>query len=302
MRTRPAAAALLATVGLEPMEPVLWGTPPGSTRSGVYVVETDEPLEEAPIDLDLVEAWLARVPGLRVDGNRPGAEQLAERLARFWIPSHRVTYIGLTTGSLRSRVRAYYRTPLGDPRPHAGGHWIQTLAHIERFRVWWAETATPGDREDALLKAFAASVPVKVRQTIPGGSDTVLPFANRQNASGKFRKPAQDHRRCPEAAVDLNRRTGGQHRRRGGHRHWRRPSCGQCFEQRDQRRTCPCRVRAPRRASLSSGSSTRARRLGLLRDSATRPGLPLRTRLRAGDIDNAYQEGGRFWFIACPRD
>jgi hypothetical protein len=42
-------------------------------------------------------------------------------------------------------------------------------------------------------------------------------------------------------------------------------------------------------------------RLGLLKDSGSRPGLPLRNRLRAGEIANAHQEGGRWWFIECPK-
>jgi hypothetical protein len=40
-------------------------------------------------------------------------------------------------------------------------------------------------------------------------------------------------------------------------------------------------------------------RLGLLRDSPTRRGKPLRDLLRAGSIAHAYQEGDRFWFIDC---
>ena len=40
-------------------------------------------------------------------------------------------------------------------------------------------------------------------------------------------------------------------------------------------------------------------RLGLLADSASRPGLPLRNLLRDGQIAHAYQEGGRWWFIEC---
>lgn len=43
-------------------------------------------------------------------------------------------------------------------------------------------------------------------------------------------------------------------------------------------------------------------RLGLLRDSPARPGLPLRKKLRAGYIQHAYQVGGRFWFIRCAGD
>jgi hypothetical protein len=39
----------------------------------------------------------------------------------------------------------------------------------------------------------------------------------------------------------------------------------------------------------------------VLRDSASRPGKPLRDLLRAGLIEYAYQDGGRWWFIRCGR-
>jgi hypothetical protein len=37
----------------------------------------------------------------------------------------------------------------------------------------------------------------------------------------------------------------------------------------------------------------------LLRDSPTRRGKPLRDLLRAGSIDHALQDDGRWWFIEC---
>ena len=41
----------------------------------------------APIDIVAVRDWLERVPGLRLDGERPTASQLAARLASFWLPA-----------------------------------------------------------------------------------------------------------------------------------------------------------------------------------------------------------------------
>lgn len=40
-------------------------------------------------------------------------------------------------------------------------------------------------------------------------------------------------------------------------------------------------------------------RRGLLRDSPSRPGKPLRDLLRAGQVPGAYQEAGRWWRIRC---
>ena len=42
-------------------------------------------------------------------------------------------------------------------------------------------------------------------------------------------------------------------------------------------------------------------RRGLLKDSPSRRGKPLRDLMRAGRIDHAYQEGGRWWFVRCAK-
>ena len=183
------AAVLLRSVGLEPVGPVLWGTAPRSSRSGVYVVETREALREAPIDRVLVEGWLERVPTLHLDGSRPTAARLAERLGEFWVPEQRIVYIGLTTASLDRRVKDYYRTPLGDRKPHAGGHWIRTLRGVGDLDVWWSETDAPGEFEDELLTGFAGLIPKAIRSRVRGSDVALLPFANKQNASGTIRKP-----------------------------------------------------------------------------------------------------------------
>ena len=79
-------AGLMRSLGLDVDGPVRWGSSPASQSPGVFVVETDSPLAQAPIDLAAVRRWLERVPDLRLDGERPTPNLLANRLASFWVP------------------------------------------------------------------------------------------------------------------------------------------------------------------------------------------------------------------------
>jgi transcription elongation factor GreA len=178
------AGELLRSVGLLADGPTGWGTPVRSVGPGVYVVELPAPPASAPIDFAVIGRWLELVPGLTLDGSRPTGRELAARLHRFWLADQPVLYIGMSKVSVGSRVGAYYRTALGDPRPHAGGHWLKTLSGLDKLRVWWAETDAPEEYEDALLSAFAAGVPAEVAAAIHDPT-VVLPFANLQTAFGE---------------------------------------------------------------------------------------------------------------------
>ena len=134
--------------------PVAWGTAVRSTKPGVYVIELPNAPDTAPIDIGLIGNWLSGVPTLRLDGARPTGKELAARLALFWLPGEPILYIGRSNASLAGRVNAYYRTPLGDPKPHAGGHWIKTLSILDETRVWWAETDAAEEAELSLIEAF----------------------------------------------------------------------------------------------------------------------------------------------------
>ena len=85
-------------------------------------------------------------------------QQLAARLASFWLPQQTVVYVGRTNKSLGARVSSLMHTPLGDRKPHPGGHWLWTLRDVAKLRVWWAETAAPEEYEDGLASAIAADV------------------------------------------------------------------------------------------------------------------------------------------------
>jgi transcription elongation factor GreA len=178
------AAELLRSVGLLADGPVHWGNPVRVGGPGVYIVELAAPLKSAPVDHQVVGQWIERVPGLTLDGARPTARELAVRLGEFWLPDETVVYIGMTNLSIGGRVAAFVKTPLGDRRPHAGGHWLKTLTVLPDLRVWWAPTSAPEEYEDALLSGFAQAVSLAARAGLRDAS-VVLPFGNLQTTTNE---------------------------------------------------------------------------------------------------------------------
>jgi transcription elongation factor GreA len=178
------AAGLIRAVGLMADGPVVWGRPVRSRTPGVYLVELPEPMPDYPADQTAIRGWIERVSTLLLDGSRPTPHELAARLGGFWLPDQSVVYVGASTVSLGGRLAAFYRTPLGDRRPHAGGHWLKTLRVLDSLRIWWAETDAPEEYEDALLSAFADSVAAEVAARLLDPS-VVLPFANLETGTGE---------------------------------------------------------------------------------------------------------------------
>ncbi len=177
------ASELMRSLGLLVDGPVRWATPVPSRAAGVFVVELDQPLAEAPVDHTAVRRWLERVPTLRLDGERPTVAALARRLASFWLPTEPILYVGRSGRAIGPRLAALYATPLGDARPHAGGHWLKTLANPGRLRIWWAETDAHEEYEDALLSEIGARQPADVLARLPE-TTVVLPFANLADSAG----------------------------------------------------------------------------------------------------------------------
>jgi transcription elongation factor GreA len=176
------AADLLRSVGLTADGPALLGRGVRAGGPGVYAVEMRLPLASAPIDIHAISAWLAKVPTLELDGRQPTSKQLLARLASFWIPSATVLFVGSSERSIGGRVAALEQHVLGDPRPHAASHWLKTL-RVTGLRVWWASTDATEEYEDAILDAFAASVPADERAALHD-PDVVLPFANLRRPTG----------------------------------------------------------------------------------------------------------------------
>lgn len=275
------AASLFQLARLTAQGPVRWGEAIPSRRPGVYVVEAPAPSMFAPFSMPVIEAWVDRVPGIRVDGAPTDAKALRKRLDEFWIPSETVVYIGRAGTDVGGRVRAFYRTPLGDPRPHAGGHWLTTLRDLDQFRVWWAETDDPVDGEASLLWAFAEQHAVGF-----------LPFANRQDATGDRKDHGITRSTLPRSPGPAGIGASRVAARRGPPA---RTSSFSAINAAVQRLACA----DPRGEVTAVEAAAELDRLGLLRDSADRPGLPLRRLLREGRLEHTRQDGGRWWFIEC---
>jgi transcription elongation factor GreA len=182
----PTAAALLREVGLLADGPVTWGAPVHASGPGVYLVELPATLEAAPLDLAKVGKWLERVPGLRLDGERPSSRDLLHRLSSYWLPTQPVLLVGSSTRSVGGRIAAVVSTTAGDPRPAPSGLWLHLLHDPGVLRIWWAATDAPEEYEDALLDAFAAGVPDADRATRPAG-EVLLPW-------GVLRSPSSGRR------------------------------------------------------------------------------------------------------------
>ncbi len=191
------AAALLRTVGLLPDGPALWGKPLRHSGPGVYLVELKAPVATLSVDLAVVGRWIEHVPDLRLDGSRPGGKDVQTRLARFWLPSQQVLFIGSSTGSVAARVNAIVKTVPGDRRPAGSGLLLHLLRAPGELRVWWAETDATEEYEDALLDSFAAGVPEADRAALPDAAP-VLPWAVLRSPSGARKQTGIANMLLPE--------------------------------------------------------------------------------------------------------
>jgi transcription elongation factor GreA len=176
---RPMAGAseVMRALGLLVDGPVRWGYPVPSRAPGVFVVDLPGGQDQAPIDRAAVARWLARVPGLLLDGQPTTPQALGHRLAEFWLPGEPILYVGRSARAVGARVAALYATPLGDAKPHPGGHWLKTLAVLSSLRVWWAETDAHEEYEDALIAEVRARATPQAA-AVTTDADVVLPFAN----------------------------------------------------------------------------------------------------------------------------
>jgi transcription elongation factor GreA len=183
-RTARGAADLLRAVGLLVDGPVTWGRPVPARGPGIYLVELANPPAVAPVDLARIGEWLARTPGLRLDGARPTGKELAARLAAFWLPGEPIVFAAGTERSIGGRVAALIKHVPGDRQPHPDGQWLHVLFGLTSARIWWAATDAPDESLDAVLDAFADGVDPDARAAL-ADRDVVLPFATTRRPTGE---------------------------------------------------------------------------------------------------------------------
>ena len=184
---------LLSTVHLGISGSAKWGQRIPTDKPGIYVISTSSnPLEtetlysEIPLCTSSIEAWLQRVSTLKLNANRPSPEELTAELAKFWLSSENIIYIGKAGNSISTRINQFYRTQLGDRKPHAGGSWIKTLSVLSNLTVFWAETNRPETDERLILHHFALRC----------SSNKAMPFGNLETyilQSDKFKRIRKPH-------------------------------------------------------------------------------------------------------------
>jgi hypothetical protein len=189
---------LFATAALQPLGVVRWGERVPEGGKGIYVVALAERTDDleatfsaAPIAPEAVRQLLEVRPELRLDGNRPTPQELAGRIASFWAADEIVLYVGRAglrdrDRSLGTRVREYYKTPLGARRPHAGGWFVKLLLDLADLYVHYAAADDPENAEGAMIRAYGQGLSNATRRVIRD-PDHPFPFANLEYPKGVYK-------------------------------------------------------------------------------------------------------------------
>ena len=148
-------------------------------------VDGDAFLSTPPVDIERVELLLDRRPELVMDGTRPSASDLTERLSAMWLADESVIYVGKAT-RLSSRVGQYYTTGLGARSPHAGGWPLKVLRNLDELWVHWATSPMPELAEQQALAAFTRGVSEESRLQL-WDREHPYPYANLEGPGGRKR-------------------------------------------------------------------------------------------------------------------
>lgn len=191
-----APAMLFQKVGLSLAGTVPWGQSPSTDQPGVYAISLcSDPssngglLPRAPIEIEKVQAWISRVPTFCYRGQMsPQPTVVAAFLNEFWIDDESIVYIGKAT-CLRKRLDQFRRHKLGNRSPHAGGHWIKTLANLGDLFIHYCICPTADaaeSKEDEALALFKGQVSQRCRCAL----HNPIPFANRAHPPGVSKQKA----------------------------------------------------------------------------------------------------------------
>lgn len=200
---------LFDSAGLNTAGKVKWSNQVPDNYPGVYVLSLSSNPEDkerclipnAPIDINILRKWITDVPTLKLDGYRPTADSLLDRLSKFWLPDENILYIGMTgKRTLKKRIREFYIHELGNGRPHCGGHWIKTLHILKDLYIYWAVTENPEYYESKILDVFVKNVSMLSRSNLYD-PDRPFPFANIEHPRRNRKKHG-----ITGSTIKLNRR------------------------------------------------------------------------------------------------
>lgn len=174
---------------------VQWGGRVDCDKPGVYVVAISNSadkqiyLQNAPISEQIIQQWIDYVPKLLLDGMRPSARSLVERLKKFWLPDETIVFIGNAGRSLEAKIGKFYKTKLGEQAAYTSGHWIMTLSDISQLNIYWTITGAEEarDLEKSFIEMFIKNVSQKTKSELYDSANP-LPFANLEYPKGNNKK------------------------------------------------------------------------------------------------------------------
>ena len=191
--------SLIESVGLDinKLKHCKWGETLDTDNQGIYFISTSLKIDtientynQAPISQNILKDWIAKVKTIEIEGIKEiNSLKLFNCLNKFWLPDENILYIGQTEckAGLKKRLSQYYRTDLGERKPHAGGHWIKTLLNLYDLYVHYVPTTSSLILEKEILKKFVNHVSLHTLSII-GDSELPLPFANLEIDKGNRKK------------------------------------------------------------------------------------------------------------------
>jgi len=187
-----------------------------------------------------------------------------------WVADSPIVYIGKAGGdgssaTLNSRLWQYMQFGLGKDIGHWGGRYIWQLADNQDLAVWWV--ATDRDAETVESELLAEFLGIHKR----------LPFANLKVGRSPFnahQQPQSKTHQKPQIRLKMDSKVDSIN----------------AFIQSELTKRGLTSVVAVEAAIWLD-------KAGLLKDSESRPGKPLRDLLRAGAINRAVQDSSRRWVL-----
>jgi len=166
-----------------------WGEKIPCKKQGIYIVLTpNKKATNLIFNRGAINLWIKKVANMEVGTEKPTFENLSTELKRFWFNNEIILYVGQTSQPIRTRVNQYYKTEIGERKPHSGGYWIKTLAFLNDCLVFWKACDHPKEIETKILTFFHHQFSDKNISK----ENLIIPFANLeihlQNKNQKIRK------------------------------------------------------------------------------------------------------------------